>query len=68
MTPATRLTTDEARAYLGGIARSTLWAHYGECRVAVTGGLRAAIAWDREKLDRRQQELARQSARAKRSA
>lgn len=64
----TRITEAEARAHLGGIGRSSLWKWYGECRVPVTGGAHGKVAWDRDKLDKRQAELARQAARAKRSA
>lgn len=63
-----RLSEAEARARLGGISRSTLWKWYGACRVATTASKRPALAWDSDKLDARQRELARAQKRLIREA
>lgn len=64
----TRLSEAEARARLGGVSRSTLWKWYGDCRVALTASKRPAVAWDSDKLDARQRELARANKRLTRRA
>jgi predicted DNA-binding transcriptional regulator AlpA len=58
----------EARARVGGVSRSTLWKWYADCRVPVTASKRPAVAWDANKLDARQRELARAQRRIARAA
>lgn len=58
----------EARARVGGVSRSTLWKWYADCRVPVTASKRPAVAWDANKLDARQRELARAQRRIAREA
>jgi hypothetical protein len=57
--PLTLLTENEARAFLGGLGRSTLWKYYADCRVALTDSKRPAIAWDRAKLEQRARQINR---------
>lgn len=63
-----KLTTADACARVGGVSRSTLWKWYADCRVPVTASKRPAVAWDADKLDARQKELARAQKRIARAA
>jgi hypothetical protein len=59
----TLLTETEARAFLGGLGRSTLWKYYADCRIALTDSKRPAIAWDKDKLEQRARFIARSQRR-----